>query len=418
MNEVVGLIDMQSFYASCEVASRPEFAKGRGQHNDNSDPALVVAGDPERRSGIILAATPPAKAVGITTAMRLGEALRKTRHITVVRPRMAFYLQTSIYINMVIKQAFPVCEQYSVDESFFSFPFPSDLFPDPIAAAKNLKDIIWDCFRIRCRVGLAENKWMAKMANRAAKRHPDNIVWWKKEDVPTSLHPLSVYDMWGLKRRAEALERKFGAKTIGDVACIPEEKLRRQFGVWGTIIHRWSNGDDASPMNPNAYAAPHKGFSQRTTLPRDFYEKEEIAVAVLELLDELCLRARLAGQKGRRVGLGLTYEGFEGGFYRAKTLSERTDETTDLYPHVLALLDRYWDGSGVRAIGVSLDLLEKNMGEVQLSLFENRNRRKHLTQAVDNIRLLHGETSLMRAASLLRAGQLRDRSNKIGGHFM
>ncbi len=418
MNQIVGLVDMQSFYASCEVASRPEFAKWREQHDDTSDPVLVVAGDPERRSGIILAATPPAKAAGITTAMRLGEALRMERNIVVVRPRMSFYLQTSIYINQVVKQLFPLCEQYSVDESFFSFPFPSDLFPDPIAAARNLCDTIWDCFRIRCRVGLAENKWMAKMANRAAKKLPENIAWWKKDDILTNLHPLSVYDMWGLKRRAEVLAQKFGAKTIGDVAQIPERKLCRQFGVWGTVIHRWSNGEDVSPMNPNAYTLPHKGFSQRTTLPRDFCKKDEIAVVILELLDELCLRTRLAGQKGRRVGLGLTYAGFAGGFYRSKTLPETTDETAEIYPYALGLLGRHWDGSGVRAIGVSLDLLEKDTGAVQLSLLEDRGRRRRLTETVDQIRLQHGETALMRATSLLRAGQLRDRSKKIGGHFM
>ncbi|MDB5085100.1 MAG: polymerase, partial [Bacilli bacterium] len=295
---------------------------------------------------------------------------------------------------------------------------PSDLFPDPLAAARELKQLIWDLFHIRCRVGLAENKWMAKMTNKAAKKHPDGVVWWKTEDVEAKLHPLSVFDMWGLNRRADALYHTFGAETIGDVAKIPEEKLRKKFGVWGTVIARWSRGQDDSPLNPGAYDSAHKGFSHRTTLPRDFYQREEIAVVMLELLDEVCRRVRTAGQTGRRIGLGLTYAGFTGGFYKGKTLDFYTHEAHDLYPVLLFLLDRWWQGEGVRAVSVSLDLLQPAAGSLQLSLLSDRVQQEQLSQVVDDIRLKFGETSIMRAVSLGRAGQLLDRSKKIGGHYM
>jgi DNA polymerase-4/DNA polymerase V len=258
---------------------------------------------------------------------------------------------------------------------------------------------------------------MAKMANQAAKQNPSGVEWWKSTDVAAKLHPLPVDRMWGLKRRAEVLQRDFGAETIGDVARIPEAELMKRFGVWGTIIHRWSHGQDLSPVDPRAHDAPQKGFSQRITLPHDFCERSDIAVVVLELLDELCLRVRLSHHKGRRVGLGLTYADFEGGFYRTRTIPEATDDANDLYPHVLALLDRHWKGEPVRAVSVSLDLLEVNDGTVQMSLFENRAKKRQLTATLDRIRLRYGQTALMRAVSLLPAGQIRDRSRKIGGHY-
>lgn len=417
MKYIYGLVDMQSFYASCEVASRPEYASVRLQGDDSTDPALVVAGDPKRRSGIILAATPLAKRAGITTAMRLGEALRICPQVEVVRPRMQLYLEISVRIQRMIQQKFPLYEQFSVDEAFFAFPYPSLLFSDPIGVALELKQAIWDFFRIRCRVGMAPNKWMAKMANKQAKKHPDGVVWWKEEDVPSKLHPLSVFDMWGLRRRADVLYSDFGARTIGDVAKIPEAHLRRKFGVWGTVIHRWSHGQDDSPINPGAYNAPHKGISHRTTLPRDFFQREEIAVVILELLDEVCRRARRAGQQGRRVGLGLTYTGFQGGFYRAKTLTFYTDEAKELYPFLLQLLDRWWMKEGVRAVTVSLDQLQFS-NSLQLSLFDDVAKRHRLSQTVDQIREKYGETSIMRAVSLKKEGQLLERSQKIGGHYM
>src|SRR5579875_1868461 len=217
---IYGLVDMQSFYASCEVASREEYAARRKEFDDSTDPALVVSGDPARRSGIILAATPTAKKFGVKNAMRLGEALRLNPGIIVVRPHMEFYLQVSVRIQEVMKQVFPLQEQFSVDEGFFAFPYPSDLFSEPIEAARKLQQKIWDQFRIRCRIGLAPNKWMAKMANAKAKKTPGGIVWWREEDVPTLLHPLPVEDMWGPKKRAETLKTEFKAQTIGDVAQI------------------------------------------------------------------------------------------------------------------------------------------------------------------------------------------------------
>lgn len=417
MNWIYGLVDMQSFYASCEVGSRPEYACVRRENDDTTDPLLVVSGDPARRSGIILAATPAAKKAGVENAMRLGEALQRCPEIIVVKPRMQFYLETSVRIQQVVEYMFPLYEQFSVDEAFFAFPYPTKLFADPIQAARELKQTIWDLFRIRCRIGMGPNKWMAKMANTQAKKHPEGIVWWTEQDIPTKLYSLSVFDMWGLKRRAEVLYYEFGARTIGDVAQIPEDKLHRKFGVWGTIIHRWSHGQDYSAMNPDSYEVPHKGISHRTTLPRDFYKREEVSIVILELLDEVCRRARSAGQKGRRVGLGLTYEGLQGGFYKAKTLDFYSDEASELYPFLLHLLDHWWTRDGVRAVSVSLDLLQKS-NTLQLSLLDDTLKRHNLSQAVDDIRTKYGESSIMRAVSLREAGQLLDRSKKIGGHYM
>ncbi|WP_206922925.1 DNA polymerase IV [Alicyclobacillus suci] len=417
MKWIYGLCDMQSFYASCEVASRPEFAARRKEFDDSTDPPLVVSGDPARRSGIVLAATPTAKEFGVSNAMRLGEAQRLVPGLIVVRPRMGFYLETSVRIQETMRLHFPLQEQFSVDEGFFALPADSPLFPDPIEAARKLQAKIWDTFRIRCRIGLGPNKWVAKMTNAKAKKTPGGIVWWTESDIPTKLHPLRVEEMWGLKRRAETLRREFKADTIGDVARIPVGQLRARFGVWGDVIHRWANGQDISEINPNSYHAPHKGFSHRTTLPRDFYERSEVAVVILELLDEVCYRLRRANQVGRRVGLGLTYERMEGGFWKAKTLSRHTNSPEELYPELLALLDRYWDTrSGVRAVSVAVDMLQFT-DALQLSLFDDVPKRKALYATVDKIHERYGETALMRAVSLTKAGQLRDRSAKIGGHY-
>ncbi|MBE3555686.1 MAG: DNA polymerase IV [Firmicutes bacterium] len=413
---VYGLVDMQSFYASIEVASRPEYALNRREEDDRTDPPLVVSGDPARRSGVILAATPEAKRLGVQNAMRLGEALQLAPHLIVVRPHMRLYLEVSVRIQRVIQSIFPLVEPFSVDEAFFAFPYPSALFPDPIAAARRLKETLWDVFRVRCRIGMGPNKWMAKVINNQAKQHPGGILWWPQEEARAQLHRLPVEAMWGLRKRAEVLKNEFHCQTIGDVAALPVHPLRHRFGpAWGTILHRWANGEDGSPVDARSFDVPHKGYSNRTTLPRDFFDREEIAVVILELLDEVCYRVRRANQQGRRLSLSLTYERLQGGFLKTKTLSFYSNDPDELYPQALALLDRWWEGCGVRAVSVGLDRLAPAQTQ-QLSLFRHTEQRRRLLATTDTIHERYGETSLMRASSLLPGSQLRDRTLRIGGH--
>ncbi|MCY0910024.1 MAG: hypothetical protein OWR62_16750, partial [Sulfobacillus thermotolerans] len=110
-------------------------------------------------------------------------------------------------------------------------------------------------------------------------------------------------------------------------------------------------------------------------------------------------------------------ERMTGGFWKAKTMVRHTDAPEELYPELLALLDKHWDGyTGVRAVCVGVDMLQLS-DAMQLSLFDDVPKRKELYQAIDRIHDRFGETSLMRAVSLTKAGQLRDRSDKIGGHY-
>ncbi len=116
--------------------------------------------------------------------------------------------------------------------------------------------------------------------------------------------------------------------------------------------------------------------------------------------------------------MGLTYERLTGGFWKAKTLTTPADSPEQLYPELLSLLDKHWDGyTGVRAVSVGVDMLQFSSDATQLSLFDDVPKRDELYRVVDRIHERFGETSLMRAVSLTKAGQLRDRSGKIGGHY-
>jgi len=108
MERVVLLVDCQSFYASVEKAAHPEYR----------NKPLAVAGDPSRRSGIILAACPIAKQRGVTTAEALGEALGKCPDLVIVRPRMQTYIEVSLLITEIFESFTELVEPFSIDEQF------------------------------------------------------------------------------------------------------------------------------------------------------------------------------------------------------------------------------------------------------------------------------------------------------------
>lgn len=151
---IVMLADCQSFYASVEKAAHPEYA----------NQPVAVAGDPARRSGIILAACPLAKQYGVTTAERLGEALDKCPNLVVIRPRMQEYINVSLQITEIFQSYTDLVEPYSIDEQFLDITGSLRLFGDPIKIAKSIQHKIMKETGVYIRVGIGENKVLSKMA--------------------------------------------------------------------------------------------------------------------------------------------------------------------------------------------------------------------------------------------------------------
>lgn len=149
------LADCQSFYASVEKAQNPEY----------TGKPVVVAGDPERRSGIVLAACPLAKAKGVTTAQRLGEAIAQCPDVVIVRPRMAEYIRVSLQISDIYRSYTDLVEPYSIDEQFLDVTGTLHLHGgSPEEMAQSMQRQVLAETGIYCRIGIAENKILAKTA--------------------------------------------------------------------------------------------------------------------------------------------------------------------------------------------------------------------------------------------------------------
>ncbi|MBA4492773.1 DNA polymerase IV [Paenactinomyces guangxiensis] len=408
MDSVVFLIDMQSFYASIEKARRPEL-KNR---------PVVVSGDPERRSGVVLAACPIAKSYGIKNATTLWEAWQHCPHLTVVRPRMELYLQASLRITGILERFSDLVEPYSIDEQFLSVKGSEKLFGEPEEMAKKIQDAIRTEMDIYGRIGIGPNKVLSKMAcDNFAKKNKTGIFQLTRDNMKKYLWPLPVDRMFGVGRRMSRHLQRMGIRTIGELACFPLERLKKRWGVNGHILWLTANGIDTSPVTRESFSQ-QKAIGHHMTLPRDYRTPEEIRVILLELCEEVCRRTRSHHLMGQTVTVGCRGASFEfpSGFHRQMKMPDPTNQTMEVFQHAWKLFDKFWDEQPIRSLGVSLSQLQRD-DTVQLSLFADRDKEMQLGYVMDEIKQRFGATAILRASSLTPAGQAIERSRKIGGHY-
>lgn len=404
----VMLVDGQSFYASVEKAIRPERAH---------EP-LIVAGDPERRTGIVLAACPIAKKDGVTTGEALAEALRKCPRALVIRPRMREYIRVSMRITHILESFSDLVEPYSIDEQFVDVTGSLGLLGEPREIAVRMQERIRQETGVYARIGISENKVLAKMAcDLFAKKRPDGIYMLSRDNISEHLWPQPVHGMFMVGSRMTRHLTRMGIYTIGDLARYPLHRLRKRWGINGEVLWRIANGYDDSPVTPDTHMR-QKAVGHQMTLPFDYRELDDIMVPLLELSELVCQRARAKGYMGSVVAVGCQGADFDhpSGFYRQMKLPDPTNLTDEVFHAAKTLFKRHWDGLPIRKIGVTLSQLVSDQ-EYQLTLFSNRETKLALERAADRIKEKYGNAAIMRASSLKASGQARDRAQKIGGHY-
>lgn len=404
------LVDMQSFYASVEKAHNPEY----------KDKPLVVAGDPARRSGIVLAACPIAKSFGISTADRMWEALNKCPDVVVIRPRMQTYIDVSMQITRILERYTDLVEPYSIDEQFIDVSGTLHLFqmsPEQLAADIQ-KQILLET-GVWARAGIGANKILSKICcDLIAKKNKSGIFTLHKNDLEKYIWPFPVQEMWGIGSRMQQHLMRMGIRTIGDLARTPLTRLTKKWGVNGQVIWQVANGIDPSPVTTSSHQN-QKIIGNGMTLPRDYREAWEIDVVLLDLVTQVCRRCREKNLMGQVVSVNCSGADWDrpSGFSRQSKMLEPSSCTTVVYQEAKKIFHKFWDGLPIRRLGVSIsDLSDDSV--YQLCLFDDgQEKQRKIDQVMDRIKDKFGETAIVRASSFTEAGQTKDRAAKIGGHF-
>jgi DNA polymerase-4 len=364
-------VDMDAFYASVEVLDDPSLA-GR---------PVIVGGTPEGR-GVVAAASYEARRFGVRSAMSAAMARRLCPEGVFVRPRGERYAEVSRQIFAVFAGITPLVEPLSIDEAFLDVSGCRRLFGEPAAIARHIKDEVRRQVGLTASVGVAHNKFLAKLASDLEK--PDGLVV-VPADAETWLGPMPVGRLWGVGRVAEQNLAGLGIRTVAELRAYPAEALVARLGDHARHLLELAHGRDDRPVVPDHEA---RSIGNETTFAEDIADADRLQAILDDLADNVARRLRRHGLAARTVTLKARYADFTTPT-RSLTLPRPVDGTVDLRDAARTLLHERLDRRGrpLRLIGVTASNLEPK-GGAQPELFADprAERERTLDGVVDKVR--------------------------------
>lgn len=377
-------VDMDAFFASVEQRDRPEL---RGK-------PVVVGADPQggRGRGVVSAASYEARRFGIHSALPISQAYRACPTAIFLPPRFEAYSEASTQIMEVLGGFSPLVEPVSIDEAFLDCSGTDELFGTDQQLGAAIKAAITAATDLNCSVGIAPNKFIAKVASDLNK--PNGLAICAPGKEQEFLAPLPVKALWGAGPKTVAKLASLGCVTVADVARLPESTLVNKLGQQGSHLHRISRGMDARAVQPGHQ---RKSISEERTFGDDSDNPDQLRQVLLAISDHLARRMRALRIRGRTMHFKIRLEGFET-FVRSRTVPEPISARTALFEFATAELAAFnRRGKRVRLLGIGVSNLSEPPATEQMSLF--RSSSDEADTVLDGLKERFG-TKLSRASLL------------------
>lgn len=359
MGKIIFHVDMNSFFASCEIAENPELY--------NKD--VAVAPYSSERKSIILAANYNAKRKGIKTTMHVSEALRICPNLIIVDSNHQLYNEYSRKFFSYFLTITPLVEPASIDEGYLDVTDVCKKINPLDLAEKIQKDLI-EKFRLPCSIGIAPNKFLAKMASDMHK--PLGITVLRKREIKEKLWPLAIGEMQGVGKKTLPILKSMNINTIGDLATynnIP--LLELSIGKQNTYhLMRQANGEGSTEIDINRFNDV-SSISNSTTLDVDEYDPMKLKSTLKWLTNTVCNRLEKRQLKALTFTVQIKYNTFKT-VSRSKTVDTAINDSLKVYEIIDDLFDDLVDLSfGVRLLGVGASKLKPYKESlVQMSIFD------------------------------------------------
>lgn len=380
-------VDMDAFYASVEERERPEL---RGK-------PVIVGGTPDGR-GVVAAANYVVRKFGVHSAMPTATALRLCPQAIVIRPRMELYATVSREIRAIFDRYSPTIEPLAFDEAFLDVDGCEALFGSAVEIGRKIKDDIQRELRLTASVGVAPNKFLAKLASDLEK--PNGFVVVETDGVQAFLDPLPISRLWGVGKVAQRRFERLGIQTIGRLRQVPVELLTEHFGKIGEHVWRLSNGIDERQVVPDREA---KSVSHETTFATDVTDMDVLKSCLMSLTEQVGWRLRRHELRGRTVQIKVRYDNFDT-FTRSRSLTAPTHTTNEIWIAASEMLATKLPARSlsVRLIGVGVTNIDR-AGLKQASLFaEEQEQDRSIDRVSDQIKDKFGTASIRRGTALGR----------------
>jgi DNA polymerase-4 len=359
-------IDMDAFYASVEQLDDPRL----------KNKCVIVGGTSNR--GVVSAASYEARQFGIHSAMPIYQAKQKCPHGIFMPPRMGRYKQLSKKVMDLLRDFSPLVEPVSIDEAYLDITGCQRLFGEPQEIAWEIKRKIQETVHLTCSVGVAPNKFLAKIASDMQK--PDGLTLILPDQVATFVNALPVKKVPGVGKKMLHQLELLGIRTLGDVQRLREKSLVKHLGRFGKRLRALSSGSDDSLVTPHA---PHKSISSERTLAADTRDDKLLKRYLLSQSGEVARQLRQAGLRAKTITIKIKDASFKT-VTRRTTIAVPTQSSKTIYKQVARMLDDYKTAKKIRLVGVGTSGFSSVTASVQMGLFDTHEETADNWEKIDS----------------------------------
>ncbi len=373
-------VDMDAFYASIEQRDQPELA---GQ-------PVAVGGTPSAR-GVVAAASYEARQFGVHSAMPSRTAVRLCPRLVLVPMRMEYYAEISRQIGEIFGRYTPMIEPLALDEAFLDVSGSTRLFGDAVTIGRRIKEEIQSELNLTASIGIAPNKFIAKIASDLQK--PDGLVTVSPPLAPF-LDPLPIQRLWGIGRVAEEKLQAAGIHTLLDFRNADPKVLGNCVGNATEKLLRLARGEDNRPVQPHLQSV---SISKETTFKTNIKNITTLENTLLRLTEQVAERLRNKHLSARTISIKIRHADFRT-LSRSQTLSHATNTTQEIWNIVRSLFrTAIGEQFAVRLIGVQVSSIEDLTGSLQLQMsFGELERQKKIDAVVDEVNQRFGTGTVRR----------------------
>ena len=374
-------VDMDAFYASVEMARRPELRE-----------VPMWVGGAQR--GVVLSANYPARRFGVEGGMSSTRARRLCPRGVAVPPDFDTYSLVSRGVFAILDTITDRVEAASIDEAFLDLTSALRRLGDARRIGERLRAQVMDEQQVPCSVGIGPNKFVAKLASKQAK--PDGLVEVLPEHVVDFLHPLPVEAIWGVGESTAAKLHRIGLRQVSDIAHTPRATLQRALGSQGLSLHDLSWGHDVRHVVPSE---TERSIGSQETFGRDTDDPELIRTEFLRLSARTASRARAAQMVGRGVTISVRFADFTT-ITRSCQLLNPSDVTDEVFEAAWRLFTKLnLQRARVRRVGVRLEhLVDAEHSYAQPTLDAPDRGMRELEVVADRANARFGPAAVQRAS--------------------
>ena len=373
-------VDMNSFFASVEMAYDPSL-KGK---------PLAVAGDEQKRKGIVVTCSYEARKFGVKTTMPVWEAKKLCPQLIIKKPNFDRYRIASRAMFEELRLITPLVEPVSIDEGYMDIT-ECHTIGSPMEIAEKIQGNLMRKLDLPCSIGIAPNKFLAKMASDMKK--PLGITVLRKRDIPRVIWPLSIVEMHGIGKKTAAKLSEAEIHTIKDLAHASDVQLKGVMGIRGIKLKERANGIDSRPVDPDA-AEENKSIGSSVTLPRDISNQAELYSVLEDLAKNVSRRLKDKGYIAGNISVTIRYKDWSTQS-RSRKLDKLVSSPKDILREAKSLFNEKWNGNAVRLLGITgQDLVDENQAFEQLDIFsyEKAAKKEPLYHAIDQLKKKYGNS--------------------------